>query len=69
MTVAEAAKVSGYAEWTIQKFAKEGVFPACKPRGNRGGWDIDETAFRIWYRNKRKETRNIRRKLAMGESV
>ncbi len=55
MTTAEAAKVSGYAEWTIQKFAKAGEFPACKPRGNRGGWDIDETAFRLWYKNRRKK--------------
>lgn len=68
MTAAEAAKISGYAVWTIQRFASLGCFPACKPRGKRGGWDINETAFRLWYKNRRRETSNMRRRLAMGES-
>ncbi|MEI6035072.1 MAG: hypothetical protein WCS65_12440 [Verrucomicrobiae bacterium] len=52
MTLAEASKRSGYAVWTLQKLAREGKFLACKPRGNRGGWEVNRATFEEWIKSR-----------------
>lgn len=60
MTIQEAAKISGYTVWTLQKFARNNQFAASKPRGNRGGWEIEEVSFLSFLK---------RRKLAGANDV
>ena len=58
MTLQEAAQQSGFSEWTLQKFIREKKFMACKPRGNRGGWEIIEASFNKWLSDRRAATSN-----------
>lgn len=53
MTLQEASAASGYAVWTLQKFARENEFGAWKPRGRKGGWQVDEPSFRAFMRRRK----------------
>lgn len=59
MTIAEAMKESGLSHYTLKCEAAKGSFEAWKPRGKRGGWEIDPQGFRIWL---------LRRKLKNGNA-
>lgn len=48
MKVEDAAERSGFAIWTVRRMARQGLFMATKPRGNRGGWEIDDESFHDW---------------------
>lgn len=58
MTLEEASKKSGFAVWTLQKFARQGEFGASKPRGNRGGWNVEEASFNSFLKRRRIKTAN-----------
>ncbi len=58
MSIPEAARLSGYAPFTLRMFCRQGEFPATKPRGDRHGWEIDAEAFRAWLKLRRIERSN-----------
>lgn len=58
MTLQEASQESGFAVWTLQKFARQGEFGASKPRGNRGGWEVEPGSFRSFLNRRRIKTGN-----------
>lgn len=60
MTLIEAMKQSGLCRSVVLAACKRSEFEAYKPRGNRGGWDIDPISFRGWI---------IRRKLKSGNAI
>lgn len=58
MTAQEAARISGCSVWMIQKFARENKFGAFKPRGNKGGWHVDDLSFAAFMRMRKVATAN-----------
>lgn len=60
LTVAEAAKMTGYSQWHIRVLVRAGAFTAQKPRGDRGGWQILRPSFEGWWVNKCRSTTNRR---------
>jgi len=48
MSISEASKQSGLSPAMITRAAKASQFVADKPRGNRGGWVIDQPSFALW---------------------
>lgn len=59
MTVQEAMAKTGMCYTTILRHCETGSFEAWKPRGNRGGWDIDERGLQMWL---------LRRKIQFGNA-
>lgn len=58
MTLPEASKRSGFAVWTLQKFARQGKFLASKPKGNKGGWVVNRPTFDKWLHSHHLATMN-----------
>jgi hypothetical protein len=57
MTIADAIAETGMSYTTINREINKGSFEADKPRGNRGGWQIDARSLRMWL---------VRRKIKTG---
>ncbi len=62
ISVTDAAQYTGYSEFTIREFCRNGDFTAEKPRGNRGGWSILKPSLDQWWMAKRRATTNRRAK-------
>jgi hypothetical protein len=60
ISVAEAARVTGYSEWMIRRFACAGVFTAEQPMGRKGGWRILRPSLEKWWSDKRRRSTNRR---------
>ena len=69
MKISEAAKRSEYAPFTLRMFCRTGEILASKPRGNRGGWDINESSFDEWLRRRRIERSNEKIRAARRASL
>lgn len=59
MTVQEAMSVTGMCYHSVLRHCERGSFEAWKPRGNRGGWEIDPRGFNLWL---------LRRKMQFGNA-
>jgi hypothetical protein len=53
LSIEEAAKITGYSSYMMRRFAREGAFCACMPRGRKGGWEIVRPSLEQWWRDKR----------------
>ncbi len=58
MTIHDASRESGWSLTSLYRKIAEGKFVACKPRGRRGGWEINPSSFRQWVRSNREATSN-----------
>lgn len=58
MTVEEAARLTGYAPYTVRVLCRMGAFSAEKPRGNKGGWMILRPSLEKWWAAKRRASTN-----------
>jgi len=59
-TVEEAAKVARLAQVTIKAECRKGSFVADKPRGRRGGWEIDAQSLHDWLIRRKLKTDPMR---------
>jgi hypothetical protein len=76
VTIQDAIGLSGLGYYTMVKEAAKGSFEAHKPRGNKGGWQIDARSFQCWMLRRKMKTGNAparaaaRRELAeMGAAL
>lgn len=74
MSIHDAMGLTGLCYTSLVKKASAGEFEAHKPRGNKGGWEIDSRSFQCWILRRKLKTGNgparaaARRALeAMGE--
>lgn len=58
MTLIDASRESGFSLSSLYRKIKEGCFVACKPRGRKGGWDVNASSFRHWLQLNRQATCN-----------
>jgi len=59
MNLPEASRLTGLSKWTLFKAIKSGDFPADKPLGNRGGWQIEPSDLTEWLQRRKLKTGNI----------
>jgi len=60
MTIKQASEESGFAVGTLYRKITAGNFLACKPRGCKGGWEINPASFRQWVQSNREAAVNRR---------
>lgn len=58
MTTQDAMAATGLSYNTINREIIKGSFEADKPRGNRGGWEIESRSFHLWILRKKMKTGN-----------
>ena len=58
MNIKDAMRESGLSYCTLTQEAVKGSFEAHKPRGNRGGWEIEPRSFQCWILRRKMKTGN-----------
>jgi len=58
MSIKDAMGLTGLCYTSLVKKAAAGEFEAYKPRGNKGGWEIDARSFSCWNLCRKMKTGN-----------